>query len=147
MAPSMLTRRALLGVVVAGVLLGACDADRSDEAAGANASEPMATDRPLTTDDPAANQPTRGSQQCSGADASPVSPAPEATVTFGPINGVEETTTADGEPLIILGTVYSEDCEPLADATLTMYQTDGNGEYGRDTGPTTCAAATSAAVS
>jgi protocatechuate 3,4-dioxygenase beta subunit len=39
-------------------------------------------------------------------------------------------TTAVGERLVILGTVYTEGCVPLAGATLDVWQTDSNGEYG-----------------
>lgn len=58
-----------------------------------------------------------------------ISAVPDATVTFGPINGVAATEPA-GQPLVIVGTVYAQDCRPLGGATLTMWQTDANGEYG-----------------
>jgi protocatechuate 3,4-dioxygenase beta subunit len=106
-------------------VLSACTADPADEVAGSDLpTATRSTAGPLRTVEPA--PPATPGQRCSDTTAAAVA---DATVTFGPINGVEATTAA-GEPLTVVGTVYSEDCRPLAGARLTMWQTDGNGEYG-----------------
>jgi protocatechuate 3,4-dioxygenase beta subunit len=118
------TRLSLVGAALAVTILGGCDADQSDQATGAGA-EPTATSDgavDLRESEPAATPRQRCSETTDVA-------AADATVTFGPINGVE-TTTAAAEPLTVLGTVYAQNCQPLAGASLTMWQTDGNGEYG-----------------
>jgi protocatechuate 3,4-dioxygenase beta subunit len=107
------------------MILAGCDTGGSDQPPGAG-NEPQPTDD--TVADPRESEPTTPpGQRCSaGAD---ITASAEATVTFGSINGVKETT-ADGEPLVVVGTVFSEECAPLPGATLIMYQTDGAGEYG-----------------
>jgi protocatechuate 3,4-dioxygenase beta subunit len=54
---------------------------------------------------------------------------PAAILELGPGPGIPPTTAA-GEKLVIIGTVYTEDCTPLAGAILNVWQTDANGEYG-----------------
>jgi protocatechuate 3,4-dioxygenase beta subunit len=39
-------------------------------------------------------------------------------------------STSTGEKLVIVGTVYAENCTPLAGAVLNFWQTDAGGEYG-----------------
>lgn len=52
-----------------------------------------------------------------------------ATLELGPGPGIPPTSAA-GEKLIIVGSVYTEDCAPLVGAMLNVWQTDANGEYG-----------------
>jgi protocatechuate 3,4-dioxygenase beta subunit len=120
-------RISLVGVVLAATAFTACDADSSAEPDGASNPEPTTVGDSSSPSGPAAVT-TPGDQRCSDATVSVVDE--EATVTFGPINGVTATTTVGGEPLVVVGTVYADDCTPLAGATLSMYQTDANGEYG-----------------
>ena len=54
---------------------------------------------------------------------------PAAILELGP-GPASPPTTAAGEKLVIIGTVYTEDCTPLAGAILNVWQTDANGEYG-----------------
>ena len=122
--------RVRLGFVAAVLtvsLFTACEADPSNEPSGASNPEPTTLDESSSPSEPVPTT-TRGNQRCS--DASVVVVDDDATVTFGPINGVTATTMAGGEPLVVVGTVYAHDCSPLAGATVTMYQTDANGEYG-----------------
>ncbi len=124
----MAVRPRIQPVLVTAVLwasvLSACTADRADDAAGSDL--PAATTTAgASTVEPAPSA-TPG-QRCS--EATDIAVTDTATVTFGPINGVE-ATTAGGQPLTVVGTVYSADCRPLAGARLSMWQTDGNGEYG-----------------
>lgn len=115
----------LAAAAIAVAVVGGCDADQSDSAPGA-ATDQTATDDAVTG--PGESEPTATPRlRCS--EATDISATEDATVTFGPINGVEETT-ADGEQLVVVGAVYSEECDPLPGATLIMYQTDGAGEYG-----------------
>jgi protocatechuate 3,4-dioxygenase beta subunit len=58
---------------------------------------------------------------------------PAAILELGPGPGIPPTTAA-GEKLVIVGTVYTEDCTPLVGAMLNVWQTDANGEYGPDHG-------------
>jgi protocatechuate 3,4-dioxygenase beta subunit len=118
-------RLSMVAAVLAVSVFSACDGGRSDEAAGAG-SEPSAGNEVVVS--PRESVPAPG-QPCSDATATTAAVADDATVTLGPINGVE-ATTADGVPLVVLGTVYAQDCEPLAGARLTMWQTDGAGDYG-----------------
>lgn len=104
----------------------ACEAGSPNEPSGASNPEPTTLDESSSPSEPVLAK-TPGDQRCSNATDSVVDE--EATVTFGPINGVP-ATTADGEPLVVVGTVSSAECQPLTGATLTMYQTDGAGEYG-----------------
>jgi protocatechuate 3,4-dioxygenase beta subunit len=113
----------LIAAVIAVTVLGGCDANRSNSAPAAASDLTRTDDAVATPGDP----PATAGPRCSVA--TDVSPTEDATVTFGPINGVEETT-AEGEPLVVVGTVYSRECDPLPGATLIMYQTDGAGEYG-----------------
>jgi protocatechuate 3,4-dioxygenase beta subunit len=115
---------ALVAAVFWASVLSACTADPADEAAGSDLpAATSSTARPRAVE-PA--PPATPGQRCPDTTAVTVT---DATVTFGPINGVE-ATTAGGEPLTVVGTVYSEDCRPLVGARLTMWQTDGAGEYG-----------------
>jgi protocatechuate 3,4-dioxygenase beta subunit len=116
----------LAAAAIAVTVLGGCDTGRSDPAPGAG-SDPTATDDAVATGPGESEPSATPGQRCS--EATDVAATEDATVTFGPINGVEETT-ADGEPLVVVGTVYSEECDPLPGASLIMYQTDGAGEYG-----------------
>lgn len=52
-----------------------------------------------------------------------------AILEMGPGPGIP-STTAEGEMLVIVGAVYTADCVPLVGATLNVWQTDANGEYG-----------------
>jgi len=52
-----------------------------------------------------------------------------ASLELGPGSGIP-STTAEGEMLVIVGAIYTADCAPLASATLNVWQTDANGEYG-----------------
>ncbi len=54
---------------------------------------------------------------------------PAAILELGPGPGIPPTT-ATGDKLVIVGSVYAADCTPLAGATLNVWQTDANGEYG-----------------
>ena len=54
---------------------------------------------------------------------------PAASLEMGPGPGILASTSA-GEKLVIVGTVYAEDCTPLAGAVLNFWQTDASGEYG-----------------
>jgi protocatechuate 3,4-dioxygenase beta subunit len=121
--------RVLLGVVGAVLAVSvctACEADSSDELSGATNPEPTTLEESSSPREPVPTTPA--DPRCSDATVAAVDD--EATVTFGPINGVTATTTGGGEPLVVVGTVHAHDCSPLAGATLTMYQTDANGEYG-----------------
>jgi protocatechuate 3,4-dioxygenase beta subunit len=113
-------------VLLTASVLTACDADSSNEPSGARDVEPTTVDDSVSPREPVPTT-TPGGDRCSAATAVVVDD--DATVTFGPINGVP-ATTAGGEPLVVVGTVHAHDCAPLAGATLTMYQTDANGEYG-----------------
>jgi protocatechuate 3,4-dioxygenase beta subunit len=113
-------------VLLTASVLTACDADSSNEPSGARDVEPTTVDDSVSPREPVPTT-TPGGNRCSAATAVVVDD--DATVTFGPINGVP-ATTAGGEPLVVVGTVHAHDCAPLAGATLTMYQTDANGEYG-----------------
>jgi protocatechuate 3,4-dioxygenase beta subunit len=113
-------------VLLAASVLTACDADSSNEPSGARDAEPTTVDDSVSPREPVPTT-TPGGNRCSTATAVVVDD--DATVTFGPINAVTASTAA-GEPLVVVGTVYAHDCAPLAGATLTMYQTDANGEYG-----------------
>jgi protocatechuate 3,4-dioxygenase beta subunit len=113
-------------VLLTASVLTACDADSSNEPSGARDVEPTTVDDSVSPREPLPTT-TPGGDRCSAATAVVVDD--DATVTFGPINGVP-ATTAGGEPLVVVGTVHAHDCAPLAGATLTMYQTDANGEYG-----------------
>ncbi|MGQ0600171.1 MAG: YceI family protein [Anaerolineales bacterium] len=53
----------------------------------------------------------------------------KATVTLGPSPGLP-ASPAQGEPLVIIGTVYAKDCTPLPGVTLELWQTDADGVYG-----------------
>jgi protocatechuate 3,4-dioxygenase beta subunit/polyisoprenoid-binding protein YceI len=64
---------------------------------------------------------------CPITQAPPV--AASAKLTLGPSAGITPTT-APGETLILIGTVYDAQCTPLAGASLHVWQTDANGEYG-----------------
>jgi protocatechuate 3,4-dioxygenase beta subunit len=119
-------RLGLVGTVLTVSVLTACDADSSNEPSGARDVEPTTVDDSASPGEPMPTT-TAGGDRCSAATAVVV--GDDATVTFGPINGVP-ATTAGGEPLVVVGTVHAHDCAPLAGATLTMYQTDANGEYG-----------------
>jgi protocatechuate 3,4-dioxygenase beta subunit len=112
-------------VLLAASVPTACD-DSSNEPSGVRDVEPTTVDDSVSPREPVPTT-TPGGDRCSAATAVVVDD--DATVTFGPINGVT-ATTAGGEPLVVVGTVYAHDCAPLAGATLTMYQTDGDGEYG-----------------
>lgn len=83
---------------------------------------PLATPLPTTT-----AAPQLGDYGCPLTTAS--SAAPEATVTLGPGEGIP-ASPAQGESLIIIGTVYAKDCTPLPNTTLEVWQTDAAGEYG-----------------
>jgi protocatechuate 3,4-dioxygenase beta subunit len=119
-------RLGLVGAVLAVSAFTGCEADSSSEPSAASTPEPTGIE-----DSPTPSMPvpaaTPEDRRCS--DPSPMVVDDDATVTFGPINGVTATTTG-GEPLVVVGTVYAHDCTPLAGATLTMYQTDADGEYG-----------------
>lgn len=119
----------MVGAVLAVSVFSACDADESGDAAGAS-TEPTTGDEATVAPRASVPAPTSG-QRCSGANttAAAGAVADDATVTLGPINGVK-ATTADGVPLVVVGTVYAQDCEPLAGARLSMWQTDGAGDYG-----------------
>lgn len=54
---------------------------------------------------------------------------PAAILELGPGPGISPTG-AKGEKLVISGSVYAEDCTPLAGAMMNVWQTDANGEYG-----------------
>lgn len=41
---------------------------------------------------------------------------------------VSDADTA-GTPLVLTGTVYDADCQPVAGATIDVWQADGNGDY------------------
>jgi protocatechuate 3,4-dioxygenase beta subunit len=115
----------LAGAVAVASMLGSCavgGSDSADEGAQAPATEEATGAVP--TD---AENSTTPRSSCS--DSAAVTATEEATVTFGPINGVE-ATTAVGEPLVVMGTVYGPACEPVPGASLRMWQTDGNGDYG-----------------
>jgi protocatechuate 3,4-dioxygenase beta subunit len=113
-------------VLLAASVLTACDDDSSNEPSGVRDVEPTTVDDSVSPREPVPTT-TPGDDRCSAATAVVVDD--DATVTLGPINAVT-ATTAGGEPLVVVGTVYAHDCAPLAGATLTMYQTDGDGEYG-----------------
>ena len=113
-------------VLLAASVFTACDADSSNEPSEARDIESTTVDDSASPGEPVPTT-TPGDDRCS--DATAVVVDDDATVTFGPINAVT-ATTAGGEPLVVVGTVYARDCAPLAGATLTMYQTDANGEYG-----------------
>ncbi len=117
----------LVGAVLAVSVFAACEANSSNEPTGASNPEPTTLDESSSPSEPVPTT-TPGDPRCSDTTVAAVDD--EATVTFGPINGVSATTTVGGEPLVVVGTVYAHDCSPLAGATLTMYQTDANGEYG-----------------
>ncbi len=51
------------------------------------------------------------------------------TVVAGPNNGLEPSP-AGGEPLVIQGVVGDRQCQSVADATVTVWHTDGAGDYG-----------------
>jgi protocatechuate 3,4-dioxygenase beta subunit len=119
-------RLGIAAVLLTASVLTACDADSSNEPSGARDVEPTTVDDSVSQREPVPTT-TPGGDRCSAATAVVVDD--DATVTFGPINGVP-ATTAGGEPLVVVGTVHAHDCAPLAGATLTMYQTDANGEYG-----------------
>jgi protocatechuate 3,4-dioxygenase beta subunit len=119
-------RLGIAAVLLTASVLTACDADSSNEPSGARDVEPTTVDDSVSPREPLPTT-TPGGDRCSAATAVVVDD--DATVTFGPINGVP-ATTAGGEPLVVVGTVHAHDCAPLAGATLTMYQTDANGEYG-----------------
>jgi polyisoprenoid-binding protein YceI len=54
-----------------------------------------------------------------------------ATITLGPSAGITPPKTQKpGQRLILLGTVYAEDCTPLPGVTLNVWQTNADGEYG-----------------
>ena len=52
-----------------------------------------------------------------------------ATVVMGPSSGVP-ASPADGEQLVIIGTVFDRACNPLPGASLNVWQTDADGVYG-----------------
>jgi protocatechuate 3,4-dioxygenase beta subunit/polyisoprenoid-binding protein YceI len=80
-----------------------------------------------STQAPTESQPTLGKTGCP---MTQVQSADEsATLTLGPTAGIP-ATTAQGERLVIIGTVYADDCTPLPGATLTVWQTDAEGVYG-----------------
>jgi protocatechuate 3,4-dioxygenase beta subunit len=118
-------RLSLVAAALAVTVIGGCDADRPDQADGAGAEPTAPSDG--TVDLRESEPATTPGRRCS--ETTDVAASDAATVTFGPINGVEATTAA-GEPLTVVGTVYAQDCQPLAGASLTMWQTDGNGDYG-----------------
>ncbi len=86
---------------------------------------------PISTAAP--TQPTSGAQPAPGQKGCHVTQAPSvsesARLTLGPRAGIPPST-AQGKKLILVGTVYADDCTPLAGATLNLWQTDPNGEYG-----------------
>ena len=93
---------------------------------------PQPTTMPLSLT-AAPTQPTSGAQPAPGQKGCHVTQAPSvsesARLTLGPRAGIPPST-AQGEKLILVGTVYADDCTPLAGATLNLWQTDPNGEYG-----------------
>jgi protocatechuate 3,4-dioxygenase beta subunit len=54
---------------------------------------------------------------------------PTSILELGPGPGIP-STSATGEKLVIDGVLYAADCTPLAGASLNLWQTDANGEYG-----------------
>ena len=54
---------------------------------------------------------------------------PAAILELGPGPGIPATTAA-GEKLVIVGSVYAKDCTPLKGVRMNFWQTDANGEYG-----------------
>lgn len=87
---------------------------------------PVAT---VTPDAPAAaiTAPSKSMTGCPPTQEMEVDPA--ASLEMGPGPGIPPSTSA-GEKLVIVGTVYAEDCTPLGGAVLNFHQTDGSGEYG-----------------
>jgi polyisoprenoid-binding protein YceI len=48
---------------------------------------------------------------------------------LGPINGVP-SSPAEREPLVVVGTVYDQNCQPVPNLTFNVWQTDSDGVYG-----------------
>ncbi|HEX2361834.1 MAG TPA: hypothetical protein VHI11_07160, partial [Jiangellaceae bacterium] len=118
----------LAGVIVLTSALVACQADSADDAGSGPAGQTASDATASPSEGPSTTAREQHCTPSSDIDVD-IDVGEDATVTFGPINGVP-ATAADGEPLVVVGTVSSADCQPLAGATLTMYQTDGAGEYG-----------------
>jgi protocatechuate 3,4-dioxygenase beta subunit len=117
-------------VVVAGVAvltLVGCDSASRDRGAGSPASTPTQTPAG------AGCVPTRGeAPQGTGA----VAAGAPSSARLGPGGEVErtpETVAAGrgGQRLVVSGTVYRDDCRtPLAGASIEVWQTNAEGEYG-----------------
>jgi protocatechuate 3,4-dioxygenase beta subunit len=122
---------ALAGMAV--LALGGCDSASRDRGAGSSASTPA----PIPTQTPAGAGagcvPTRGeASQGTGA----VAAGAPSSARLGPGGEVErtpETVAAGrgGQRLVVSGTVYRDDCRtPLAGASIEVWQTNAEGEYG-----------------
>jgi protocatechuate 3,4-dioxygenase beta subunit/polyisoprenoid-binding protein YceI len=116
------------------IVLGACNSKSTatlPPATSTPASVAPTTSPPvimiLPTPSEEVNLPTSNKTGCPITQAPAV--AKSAMLTLGPSAGITPTT-AQGEKLIILGTVYDSNCTPLSGASLNMWQTDANGEYG-----------------
>ena len=139
----------ILSIVIAAVLLAACSANQAplSKPTGLPTVSPttiptrsptetvipspatISSPSPAATRDQAEQEKLIGTNQTS----CPITQAPEiepqAILTLGPSPGVP-LSKAKGDKLVILGTVYADDCTPLAGANLEVHQTDPNGEYG-----------------
>ncbi len=115
----------VVGTVLAAAMLTACNVGSPSDESDVGAPRPSVSGDAAGPGEPSRAKPS--GQQC--VEESAIAVADANTVTFAPINGVA-ATTATGEPLIVVGTVYTQDCQPVSGAQMSMWQTDGNGEYG-----------------
>jgi protocatechuate 3,4-dioxygenase beta subunit len=118
---------AALLVAMAMLALAGCDPDPRAERAGAPTSAPAAAGRGADC------QPTRGEAAQGTGEVAADAPS---VARLGP--GRELTRTAEtvakgrgGQRLVVSGTVYRADCAtPLAGASIEVWQTNTEGEYG-----------------
>jgi protocatechuate 3,4-dioxygenase beta subunit len=123
-------------VLVAGVAvlaLGGCDSASRDRAASSRTSAPTPTGTPAATSTGAGCVPTRGEPaQGTGAVAADA-PSRARLGPGGEVRRTPETVAAGrgGQRLVVSGTVYRADCRtPLAGASIEVWQTNAEGEYG-----------------
>jgi protocatechuate 3,4-dioxygenase beta subunit len=129
-----LPRRALAAAAAVAVLvvvpgLAGCDPGSRDQETASTSTAAAAS-----AGQGAECQPTRG-EAAQGSERPVAADAP-STAQLGPGGEVERTAETvaagrGGERLVVEGTVYRADCRtPLAGATIAVWQTNANGEYG-----------------
>jgi catechol 1,2-dioxygenase len=133
-AGSRLRRVLLVGVAVLG--LAGCDPGAGTGTTGTAAATSTATPAAAAGGPGAACAPTRGEAAQAQGGERPVAADAPSTARLGPGGEVERTAETvaagrGGRRLVVSGTVYRADCRtPLAGASIEVWQTNAEGEYG-----------------